>query len=148
MGSFLSEPGSLAFQVRTAWLGMRSALNAELKAYGLSTPQYATLMILESKPGSSNSDVARACAATRQAANEMLAAFERDGLIERRPHPGDRRTHQLFLTDAGRRRLDEARIAAARWEHEVEAGFTEAERATVRKWLEGVYGACQLSDER
>jgi DNA-binding MarR family transcriptional regulator len=147
MGSFLSEPGSLAFQIRATWLGMRGALNAELKAYGLSTPQYATLMILESNPGSSNSDIARACATTRQAANEMLAAFERDGLVERRPHPGDRRTHQLFLTDAGRRRLDEARVAATRWEQEAEAGFSEAERATVRKWLEGVYGACRLADE-
>ncbi|MEV0271715.1 MAG: MarR family transcriptional regulator [Hamadaea sp.] len=147
MGTFLSEPGSLAFQVRTAWLGLRGALNAQLKAYGLSTPQYATLMILEAHPGSSNSDVARACAATRQAANEMLAAFERDGLIERRPHPGDRRTHQLFLTDAGRRRLAEARVAAAAWETEIEAGFSDEERAVVRKWLEGVYGACALSDE-
>lgn len=147
MGSFLSEPGSLAFQVRTAWLGLRGAMNAELKAYGLSTPQYATLMILEAHPGSSNSDVARACGATRQAANEMLAAFDRDGLVERRPHPSDRRAHQLYLTEAGRRRLAEARVAAARREAEIEAGFSAEERATIRKWLEGVYGACALSDD-
>jgi DNA-binding MarR family transcriptional regulator len=142
MGSFLREPGSLAFQVRKTWLGMRAALNTELKAYGLSTPQYATLMILSEEPGRSNSDLARAVSTTRQAANEMLANLERDGLIERRPHPADRRSHQLFLTDSGRRRLAEAKVAAARCEEEMEAGFTEQERKAVRKWLDGVAGAC------
>jgi DNA-binding MarR family transcriptional regulator len=143
MGSFLGEPGSLAFQVRRTWLSMRAALNAELKEFGLTTPQYATLMILEKDPGASNSEVSRAVSTTRQAANEMLANLEREGLIERRPHPSDRRSHQLFLTDRGRRRLTKARVAAAKREQEMEAGFTPEERKTIRAWLDGVAGNCQ-----
>ena len=134
--------GSLAFQVRRTWLSMRAALDIELKTFELSTSQYATLMILKEAPGCSPSDVARAVATTRQAANEMLANLERDDLIERRPHPSDRRSQQLFLTTAGQRRLAKARIAVAQREAELEAGFTESQRTAVRAWLEGVSGAC------
>ncbi|WP_027342760.1 MarR family winged helix-turn-helix transcriptional regulator [Hamadaea tsunoensis] len=142
MGTY-DESGSLAFLVRKTWLALRAALNAELKAYGLSTPQYATLMILADDPGQSNSDVARIVATTRQSANEMLANLERDGLIERRPHPNDRRTHQLFLTGPGRKRLDEAKVAVSRREAEVEADFSPEQQAMIRTWLVGVAGACR-----
>ena len=34
--------------------------------------------------------------------SRMIRSLERDGLVERRPNPGDRRTKRLWLTQAGR----------------------------------------------
>lgn len=142
MGSFRSEQGALAFQVRKVWLSMRSAVGEELTAFGLSTSQYATLMMVEDAPGLSNADIGRAVGSSRQAANEMLSGLERDGLIERTPHPADRRTQQLHVTDLGRERLAAARVAVGRREAEIEAAFTQDQRQAVREWLKGVSEAC------
>lgn len=139
---FGTEEGMLSFLVRATWLGMRTALNAELKEYGLSTPQYATLAIVETNPGVSSSELGRKVGSSRQAANEMLAGLERDGLIVRGPHPADRRAHQIQLTDQGRALLAEARVAVARREAELEAGFTEEQRQAVRDWMAGIAEAC------
>jgi DNA-binding MarR family transcriptional regulator len=138
----LPELGSLSFLVRHVWLTMRSAVEAVLREFDLSVPQYATLVTLEHHPGFSVADVARTVASSRQAANELLAGLERQDLISRTPHLTDRRTHQLRLTDAGRKRLDEARPAVARREAELEAGFNGEQRTAVREWMVGVVEAC------
>ncbi len=142
MGHFLNEEGTLTFWVRSVWLSMRAAVGNDLKELGLSTSQYATLMIVDEQPGQSNADIARKVTSTRQAANEMLAGLERDGLIERLPNPRDRRTQQIKITEAGRERLAQARAVAARREAALEAGFTEDQRKIVRAWLEGITSAC------
>jgi hypothetical protein len=77
------------------------------------------------------------------AANEMLGGLELEGLIERRPNPSDRRTHQLHVTESGRARLAEARVAVSRREAELEATFTPEQRAAIRDWLEGISEACR-----
>lgn len=142
MGRFVNEEGTLSFLVRSTWLGMCAVLNAELKAYGLSTSQYATLMIVDEHPGLSSSEIGRKVASSRQAAAEMLAGLERDGLIRRAPHPTDRRAQRIHPTDLGRDRLAEARVAVARREADFEAGFTEEERKAVRAWMAGIAESC------
>jgi DNA-binding MarR family transcriptional regulator len=129
--------------VRRVWLNMRSAMGEELKACGLSTSQYATLMMAEAQPGLLVADIGREVASSRQAANEMVGGLELEGLIERRPHPSDRRTHQIHVTESGRARLAEARIAVARREAELEATFTPEQRGLIRDWLEGISEACR-----
>jgi DNA-binding MarR family transcriptional regulator len=119
----------LSFLVRHAWLSMRTVVAGALAQHGLSVAQYASLMILEEAPGLTVADVAR------QSANEMLSGLERSGLIERRPHPRDRRAQQIFLTEAGRERLRAANPSVQAVEAELEAGFSPSEQAIARAWL-------------
>lgn len=49
---------------------------------------------------------------TKQSAGELVAALEKGGYLERRPHPADRRARVLVLTDEGRAGLERSR---ARW---------------------------------
>ncbi|MDO0929427.1 MarR family transcriptional regulator [Streptomyces sp. TG1A-8] len=133
--------GSLTFLVRKVWLNMRSAIAGELTAFGLSTSQYATLLMTAAQPGMSASDIAREVASSRQAANEMLVGLEQEGLIERRTNPTDRRSHQIFVTESGRARLVGARKAVDRCEEELESAFTPEQRVAIREWLEGISGA-------
>ncbi|MFE9634689.1 MarR family winged helix-turn-helix transcriptional regulator [Streptomyces sp. NPDC006463] len=138
----------LSFLVRHAWLSMRAAIGAELEEFGLTVPQFATLMMVRTSPGMSVAQLARSVGSTRQAANEMLAALERDGLITRSPHPTDRRTHQLHLTDAGSTRYEEALPAVLRREAQLEEGLTPEQREAALIWMSGVSTACQEPVEK
>jgi DNA-binding MarR family transcriptional regulator len=125
----------LSFLVRHAWLSMRTVVAGALAQHGLSVAQYASLMILDEAPGLTVADVARKVSSARQSANEMLTGLERSGLIERRPHPRDRRAQQIFLTEAGRERLRAANPSVQAVEAELEAGFSPSEQAVARAWL-------------
>lgn len=123
------------FLVRHAWLSLRWAVAEELVRHELSVAQFASLLMLNQKPGLTVADVARAVSTARQSANEMLAGLERAGMVERRPHPSDRRSQQVFLTDAGRARLAEALPTVQAVEARLSAGFSTEEMAVVNAWL-------------
>jgi DNA-binding MarR family transcriptional regulator len=72
---------------------------------GLSVAQYTTLSILRSRSGLSNAQLARRLWVTPQSMNEVIAALERLGLIERVPDQGNRRILRTALTDKGRETL-------------------------------------------
>lgn len=126
---------SLSFLVRHAWLSMRSVIAEALVEHGLSVAQYASLMLLDESPGLSVADIARKVASTRQSANEMLGGLERAGLVERRPHPHDRRARQLQLTAAGRERLRAAHPSVRAVEARLAAADAPSEREIIRAWL-------------
>jgi DNA-binding MarR family transcriptional regulator len=67
--------------------------------------------------------------------NGVLATLEREGLIERRPHPTHGRILQATLTSEGQRRLDAANPSVRALERETERGLTPDELATVKAWL-------------
>ncbi|GAA2615945.1 MarR family transcriptional regulator [Dactylosporangium fulvum] len=123
------------FLVRHAWLSLRGVVAEALVRHDLSVAQFASLMMLEASPGMSVADVARKVSTARQSANEMLGGLERAGLVERRPHPSDRRAQQIFLTEAGRSRLAAAMPTVKEVEARLSAGFTTDELAVINAWL-------------
>ena len=127
--------GCVTFLVRHAWLSMRSAVAVALAEHGLSVQQYGTLLIVREHPGRTVAEVGREVGTARQSANELIAGMERAGLVERRANPRDRRTQQIHLTPAGEQRLAEAIPAVRKVEAELEASFTDADRAAARAWL-------------
>ncbi|WP_433210447.1 MarR family winged helix-turn-helix transcriptional regulator [Dactylosporangium sp. CS-047395] len=123
------------FLVRHAWLTLRGVVAEALVAHELSVAQFASLLLLEESPGMSVADVARKVSTARQSANEMLTGLEKAGLVERRQHPNDRRSQQIFLTEAGRARVGEAVPAVQAVEARLASGFTQDELAVVNAWL-------------
>jgi DNA-binding MarR family transcriptional regulator len=138
----------LSFLVRHVWLSMRAAIASELTHVGLGVQQFATLLMVDEVPGLSVSDVARKCGSTRQAANEMVAGLEADGLIARSPHPTDRRTHALSITGLGRERLAKALPAVRRCEDELQAGLTAEQKQAALGWMLSIVDTCDARDIR
>jgi DNA-binding MarR family transcriptional regulator len=68
----------------------------------------------------------------------IVDELERRGLVERRPHPGDRRVRALYLTDEGREVLAESREIAAEHEAELTRGMSEAERERLVSLLQRI----------
>lgn len=127
--------GRSGFLLRQAWRRFDVAMEMALRAHGLTPPHYGVLSVLARDPGSSGADLARASNTSPQAMNGVLATLERDGLIERHPHPTHGRILQVGLTAEGERRLQAAHPVVRGLESAIEEGFTADEIAAVKAWL-------------
>ncbi|GAA0949922.1 hypothetical protein GCM10009554_49110 [Kribbella koreensis] len=131
----VDEGMCVTFLVRHAWLSMRSAVAVALAEHDLSVQQYGTLLVLRENPGQTIAEVGRKVGTARQSANELITGMERSGLLERRPNPADRRTHQIYLTESGQSRLAEATPKVRAVEENLESALTPTDRAAARAWL-------------
>jgi MarR family transcriptional regulator, organic hydroperoxide resistance regulator len=73
-----------------------------LKPTGLSIPQFDMLSTLSEQEGLSQSDLANRLYVTKGNVSGLVDRLVEAGFVERRSTPGDRRSHALFLTAAGR----------------------------------------------
>jgi DNA-binding MarR family transcriptional regulator len=110
-------------------------MEAALRAHGLTGAQYAVLSVLARDPGMSGADLARACNTTPQAMNGVLATLERDGLVERQPHPTHGRILQVTLTREGERRLEATTPIVRELEDAIEKDLAPDQIAAVKEWL-------------
>src|SRR6266852_1547467 len=78
----------------------------------------------------------------------LLNELEAAGYSVRRRDPNDRRRHLVELTESGRAAVERAETARETLEDEVLAGFSQDERATLRKLLRRVLdGLLQAAPE-
>jgi DNA-binding MarR family transcriptional regulator len=108
--------------------GVRAELQERLRAYGLSVPEYTTLSVLQTRPGLSNAQLARRSLITPQSMNQVVAALERRGLIERTPDPAHQRILRTTLTRAGEKLLDELAGMVTALEDEILADLSPEQR--------------------
>ena len=72
----------------------------------------------------------------------LVDELEKRGLVERRRNPADRRSHALYLTEAGRAKLREAQRASTGHERQIGGSLTEEERRQLAALLQ------RLADEQ
>ncbi len=91
-----------------AWLSVvqtynqcSAALTRRLSPLGLSVLQHEMLMNLLRTPGMSQQQLAERCFSAKSGISMQVAAFEKDGVIERRVDPKDARARLLGLTPKG-----------------------------------------------
>jgi DNA-binding MarR family transcriptional regulator len=110
-------------------------MESALRSHGLTGAQYAVLSVLARDPGLSGADLARACNTTPQAMNGVLATLERNGLVDRRPHPTHGRVLQVDLTPEGQQRLEAATPSVRALEKTIEEDLGPAQIAAIKAWL-------------
>jgi DNA-binding MarR family transcriptional regulator len=81
--------------------------------------QYSVLVLIAANPGRSQSAIGQALNIERARLARMLHELERRKWIERRAAPDDRRSHSLYLTDAGAKALARIRSLSARHEEQM-----------------------------
>ena len=132
---YRGEQGHSGYLLRQAWHAFHGAMEAALRAHGLTGAQYAVLSVLARDPGMSGADLARACNTTPQAMNGVLATLLRGGLVERRRHATHGRILQVTLTRAGEERLRAATPAVRTLEDAIEEDVAPERIAAVKAWL-------------
>jgi DNA-binding MarR family transcriptional regulator len=123
---------------------VRANLDEIMRSFNLTTLQYTALSVLSHHPGMSAAQLARRSFVSSQAANEMVSALERKGLVERGVDETNRRALKVFLTDRGADVLARCDGHVDQLEAQMFAGVSPAKesafRTTLRSCLEAVNG--------
>jgi DNA-binding MarR family transcriptional regulator len=102
----------------------------------LSFAHLVTLDQLQQEPGVAGARLARSLLVTAQTMTGLLRRLERDGLVERRPDPHNRRADRWYLLPAGQERLIAARGAGAPVMTQMLSRLSTQEVSELRGYLE------------
>lgn len=116
-------------------------LNAVLVQHGLpiTAEQYAFLVQLWDRNGLPQGVLADKTAKDKTTMARLAAGLELRGLIVRLPSPGDARERLVFLTDDGKKLIDEATALARGILAEAQQGIDEAQVEICREVLRRAY---------
>lgn len=109
-----------------------------MASLGLEPRHFALLRAVGEAGGQSQQAVAQRLQIPASTMVSLLDHMEREGLIERRPHPTDRRTRLPHLTSRGAEILDQAVRLGAEWETKICTGLSPAERDSLLALLRRV----------
>lgn len=113
--------------IKRAEQALTTAKAAALRAFDLTVPQYAGLLVLSYLPGASGAQLARICAVTPQTMATVLANLEAKGLITRTPSSVHQKVFVTKLTRAGSALLKRADVKVHAVEENLAAEFTQDE---------------------
>jgi DNA-binding MarR family transcriptional regulator len=82
---------------------MHRETQATLASEGATPEQFVVLAALAEAEAATQQELVRRTASDPNTLGAMLALLEQRGLVERRPHPTDRRARTVALTPEGRR---------------------------------------------
>jgi len=96
---------------------------------------YISVLVWPGPEGLRPSELAIRTRMTKQALNKLLGNLERNGYLERRPDPDDRRARRIALTDRGRSLIPVIRDVVAETEREWAAALGKERFAQLRELL-------------
>lgn len=111
--STLDPQANFGFLIHDVSRGMRAWFDERAQAMGLTRAQWRVLVHLAGREGLNQSGLAEILELDTVTLGRHIDRLERDGWLERRPDPADRRAWQLFLTEACRPTLAKMETLAA-----------------------------------
>jgi DNA-binding MarR family transcriptional regulator len=112
-----------------------ASASREMERHGVSPTGFLVLMSLYGRDGMRSTDMARLINCTPATLSTVAGTLERNGYLERRGHPDDRRVVQLHLTGTGRRHAGEVWREVSTWYGEMFDHITPEEEPVVRRIL-------------
>ncbi|WP_353205491.1 MarR family transcriptional regulator [Sphingomonas sp.] len=106
--------------------------------FGLKIPEWRLIAVIAEGEGATQQALGVATRMDKVTVSRAAATLVERGLVERRPNPGDQRSHLLILTAAGRALYEDVAPKALELEAQVFAGFSPQEIATFAAMLERI----------
>jgi DNA-binding MarR family transcriptional regulator len=124
--------------VRQAARSITQFYDHHLAPSGLRTSQFGVLAMLERKGPLTINELAAEFVIDRTTLGRNILPLQRDGLIAVKPSPFDRRSKELHLTEAGRKRFLDARRYWVEAQNGFETRFGTKRAAELRAMLHAV----------
>ena len=131
-------PRSVGFTLSQLGFATSGRFGQLMAGLGLEPRHFAVLRAVSEAGGQSQQAVAHRLQIPASTMVSLLDHMELDGLIERRPHPTDRRTRIPHLTSRGEQVLGQAVRLGVEWEEKICAGLSPAERDSLLALLRRV----------
>ncbi|ABL00237.1 MarR family winged helix-turn-helix transcriptional regulator [Pelobacter propionicus] len=93
---------SIGFLLSKAYQRAWAILREEIEPYDLTPPQFCLLAFLWQQDGLTQAELAEKGQIDRSTIGGMVDRLVKLSLVERRPHPQDRRAHMIHLTGQGK----------------------------------------------
>lgn len=136
---------------RTLLEGHRDLVQYLETTFGSDVPfQYYDVMIhvSEGENGLRMTDLAQSIVLSKSGLTSLVDRMEKDGLVERRPDPDDRRATRIVLTDEGEKRFAEVSAKHRETVHRIfTSKVTAEEAAVILDVLERVLGGLRDAEE-
>ncbi|MDP1780285.1 MAG: MarR family transcriptional regulator [Hydrogenophaga sp.] len=129
----------LGYNARRAALTIIALFLRRMAPYDLRPVDFSVLTVVAHNPGVTSRQICVALDILPPNLVGMVKALHKRGLIERQPHPTDRRAQGLHLTLAGQRLHIQAQKTATELEQEATHALTPAELHTLSTLLRKVY---------
>lgn len=127
---------SVAFLLVQLGFHIAGLFGERLKPLGLEQRQAGMLVRLAENNGRSQQAIAELMGVNPTRMVFLTDELEKLGLVERRRNPADRRSHALYLTEAGTTMLARVREVTGAHEAAITAGLSGAERAQLTTLLQ------------
>ncbi|MHA1522773.1 MAG: MarR family winged helix-turn-helix transcriptional regulator [Alphaproteobacteria bacterium] len=113
-------------------------LQQRVQPLGLAPAQFMTLLELWNEDGLTQKQLVSRLDVEQATMANTIARMERDGLVERKAHPKDRRAQSIFLTAKSKDVKRNAVEAAKRQNQTALAGFSADERSAFLQYMHRV----------
>ena len=120
-------PTSLAFLLSQVGVYASQQFHEAIAEADIHPPLFRVLNVVDAAEGQSQHTIGEAIQVPPSRMVAIVDELEDRGLIERRPHPGDRRVRALFLTPEGRKVLNRGRKIAMAHEERLTEGLSKKE---------------------
>ncbi|MFZ2950476.1 MAG: MarR family transcriptional regulator [Desulfuromonadaceae bacterium] len=131
---------SIGFLLSKAYQHAWAILREEIEAYDLTPPQFALLCFLWQQDGLTQVELSEKGQIDRSTLGGLIDRLERNGLLERRKHPQDRRAYRIYLTEQGKNMESTLSACAKRSVKKFTSGLDEDEVAELRRMLKILRG--------
>lgn len=115
------------FQLIDVARAMRTHFDHRAREHGMTRAQWGVLLRLERQEGMMQAEMAEALEVQPISLARLIDRLCEQKLVERRPHPSDRRANRLYLTAKGRATLAQLVPLGREVSGEVLESFTERE---------------------
>lgn len=115
--------------------GFNRSLQQRAAGLGFSPGQFPILIELWLENGLTQKQLLERIDIEQATMANTLSRMERDGLIERRPHPSDKRAQLVFLTEKAAGLEEEALDAAVAADQDLFKGFLTFERELLMEYI-------------
>ncbi len=129
----------LGYNARRAALAVIGVFLQRMAPFGLRPVDFSVLTLIAHNPGITSRQLCAALDILPPNLVGMIKSLDKRGLIERRPHPTDRRAQGLHLSPAGKKLQKSAQATATRLESDVASRLSAEELETLKSLLRKVY---------
>jgi DNA-binding MarR family transcriptional regulator len=131
--------GLMGYNASRVSLAIVTVFLERMAVYDLRPVNFSVLSLVKDNAGITSRQLCASLGIQPPNLVGMVNAFEKRGLVTRRPHPSDGRAMGLHITAAGETLMQKAERTAVELEAQVSARLTAAERRTLMRLLQKIY---------